>query len=83
MQCSMTLFIKENVVFHLSRVIRRVLTQEVENRHSIVGPVDEVNYSDLARVRQGRTEVRKLLDGNPGIKPRAVSLKSRRPVNYG
>ena len=44
----MALFIKENVVIHLSRIIGRVLAQEVENCGSIIGPVDEVNDGDLA-----------------------------------
>lgn len=79
----MALFIEENVVVHLSRIIRRVLTQEVENRCCIVGPVDEVNYGDFPRVREGCTEVRKLLGGDPGIKPRTVDLKSHRTVNCG
>jgi hypothetical protein len=83
MQCGVTLFIEENVVVHLSGVIRGVLTQEVENRCSTVGLVEKVNYSDLARIRQWCTEVRKLLGRDPGIKPSAVGLKSHRPVNYG
>ena len=79
----MTLFVEENVEVHLSRVIMRVLTQQIQNRCSIVGSVEEVNYSDLARVGEGCAEVRKLLGGDPGIKSRAVGLKSRRSVNCG
>ena len=50
-QCCMTLFVKENIVVHLSRIIGRVLTQEVENCCGIIGPVNEVDDGDLARVR--------------------------------
>lgn len=81
MQCCMTLFIEENVVVHLSRIIRRVLTQEVEHCNSIIGTVDEVHDGYLARVRKRCTEIRKFLCGDLGIKPRAVGLESHRPVN--
>ena len=81
MQCCVTLFIKKDVIVCLSGVIGRVLAQEVENGGSIVGPVDEVNDGDLARVGQRCTEVRKLLSGNPGIKPRAVGFEIDRSVD--
>jgi len=80
-QCCMTLFVKEDIVVHLARIIGRVLTQEVEHCGGIIGPVDEVNDGDLARVRQRRPEVRKLLGGDPGIEPGAVGLEIHRPVD--
>jgi hypothetical protein len=81
MQRSVTLLIKEDIVIHLPRIIRRVLTQELENCSSIIGPVDKVGDGDLARVGQGRTEVRKFLGGDPCIKPRAIGLKVCRSIN--
>jgi len=80
-QRCMALFIKEDIVVRLSRIIGGVLAQEVENCGGIVGPVDEVNNGDLARVRQRCAKVRKLLSGDPGIKPRVVSLKIRWSVS--
>ena len=48
----MALFVEEKIVVHVSGIIGRVLTQEVENCSSIVGPMNEVNDCDLARIGQ-------------------------------
>lgn len=80
-QCCVTLFIQEDIVVHLSGIIGRVLAQEFENCSIIIGPVDKVNDGDLSRVREGCAEVRKLLCGDPSIKPRVMGLKSCRRID--